>query len=120
MALFGTTLLLTVLLGCGDDKPKFEIISMEGKVEKIEVASDGTGKITVAYYSDKHQQEIVGVGLITRETEIMINGAIAKLSDLREGDRVRGQVRVEKKRGEKIQTAVKIHVERAVQPSADG
>ena len=50
------------------------------------------------------------------ETESMINGAIAKLTDLREGDRIRSEVRVDKKNKKKTPTALKIYVDRATTP----
>jgi hypothetical protein len=50
----------------------------------------------------------------------MINGAIAKLKDLREGERVRGEVRVEKKSGVKKQIALKIYVDRPKPITPDG
>ena len=104
--------------GCRRNDPGFEVLTLQGKIEKLDVNSDETGEITLLYYSEKHGQEIIGAGLVTRETEIMINGAIAKLSDLREGDRVRGEVRLEEKQSEKIQTALKIYVDRP-EPASD-
>src|SRR3990172_4553002 len=105
--------LLPVLCGgCGEKQPQAEIISLEGKVEKIERTSDTTGKITVAYFSEKQKQEIHGTAQVTKETEIMIDGAAATLKDLREGERVRGDVRVEKKGGKKEQSVLKIQVDR--------
>lgn len=98
--------------GCGEKQPKSEILSLEGKVEKIDRTSDTTGKITVAFFSEKQKQEIVGTAQVTQETEIMIDGAAATLKDLREGERIRGQVRIEKKGGKKVQEVLKIDVER--------
>jgi len=89
-----------------------EIVSLTGTIEKIQRASDTTGEISVLYYSEKKKQEIVGTGEVTAETEIMINGAVAKLADLREGDKVRGEVRVVKHKGETAMTALKISVDR--------
>ena len=103
---------LVVPSGCGGKEPQPEIVSLEGKVEKIERTSDTTGKITVVYFSEKQKQEMTGTGQVTKETEIMIDGAAATLKDLHEGERVRGEVRVEKKGGKKVQTVLKIHVER--------
>jgi hypothetical protein len=111
----GSLLLLAVLAtcpGCRRDEPGFEVMSLEGKIEKIELETGETGKITVLYYSEKHKQDVAGTGLVTKDTEIMINGAIAKLSDLRVGERVRGEVRVEKKGRVKTQVALKITVDR--------
>ncbi len=107
------------LTGCRKEKPKFEILSLEGTVEKIERASDGTGLITLAYYSEKQQQDVLGTGRVTPETEIMINGAAATLADLRVGDRVRGQVRVEKKGERRTLIALKIHVDRPIPVGLD-
>ena len=98
--------------GCKKAEESYSILPLEGKVEKINARSDGTGEITVTY-TDKKQQSITGIGEVTAETEIMVNGAAAKLKDIREGDHVRGQVRIEKKSKERRQIAVSIHVDRA-------
>ena len=98
--------------GCSDDTDRFKVIPLEGRIEKITLKPDGTGAITVRYYSDKHRQEVVGEGRVAKETEILINGVVANLKDLREGDRIRGQVRVEKKRGLSERIALKIIVHR--------
>ena len=110
--LFLLGLVPALIGGCGEKEQPAEIISLEGKIEKIERASDTTGKITVAYFSEKQKQEITGAGQVTKETEIMIDGAAATLKDLRDGDRVRGEVRVDKKGEKRVQTVLKIHVER--------
>jgi len=103
--------------GCRQREEGLEIHSLEGKVETIDRTSDDTGTITVLFYSEKQKQEIAGTGKVTKETEIMIDGVVARLKDIREGDRVRGEVRVDKQGEKKVQTAVKIHVER---PKASG
>lgn len=108
--------------GCGEKQKQAEIISLEGKVEKIERTSDTTGKITVVFFSEKQQQEKTGTAQVTKETEIMIDGAAAILKDLHDGDRVRGEVRVEQKGGKKdpVQTVLKIHVERPKSGASGG
>lgn len=112
--LFASTLVLAMSCGgCREKDPGFEIMTLDGKVDKLEINADGTGSVTVVYYSEKHKREIAGTGIVTKETEIMINGALGKLSDIREGDRVRGEVRIEKKKGVRRQIAVKIIVDRA-------
>ena len=97
-----------------------EVFSLEGRIEKIERQSDNTGKITVVYYSEKQKMEVPGTGQVTKETEIMIDGAVATLKDLRDGERVRGEVRVDKKDGKKAQTVLKIYAERAKSGSTSG
>ena len=109
-------LLLVALIhcsGCSKNDPEYEIVSLQqAKIEKIDPASDGTGEITVSYYSEKSGQQVVATGSVTKETEIMINGVIAKLEDLRVGERIRGEVRIEKKGKQKKQIALKIYVDR--------
>ncbi len=100
---------LIALPGCGEDKPSFEVLSLEGRIEEIDVAEK---TISVLYYNEKKKEDVIGKGRVTDETEIMINGVVAQLSDLRQGDRVRGQVRVEKKGKTQDQIAMKIHVDR--------
>ncbi len=107
------------VVGCRDSGPGFEVITLEGKVEKIKVEADGTGEITVLYFSEKHNQEMVGTGTITKETEIMISGALARLKDIRVGEHVRGEVRIQKKREKKERIALKIYIDRA-QPVTGG
>ena len=51
--------------------------------------------------------------LITILSEIIINGVVSKLEEIKEGERIRGEVRVEKKEGERRQVALKIYVDRA-------
>lgn len=113
----GTALLPILLLGvaadCSKNRSSSEVVPLEGKVEKIVVNPDGTGSITVVYFSEKHNQEIAGTGIVTKNTEIMIDGAIAPLSEIREGEHVRGEVRIERKGDTKEQYALKITVERA-------
>jgi len=98
--------------GCKKPDPGFEIMTLEGKVEAIERNADGTGRITVRYYSDRHEAEITGTGVVNQQTEIMINGVASELEDIVEGDRVRGDVRVETKGDRREQIALKIHVNR--------
>jgi hypothetical protein len=101
----------TLIPGCGEKKPTEEIITLEGKIEKIDARADGSGRITVVY-RDKKDVEMAGIGEVTSETEIMINGAVAKLSDLKVGERVRGQVKVTKQNNQRKQVVLKITAER--------
>ena len=106
--------------GCGEKQQQAEIISLEGKVEKIERTSDTTGRITVLYYSEKQKQEMPGTAQVVKETEIMIDGAAATLKDLHEGDHVRGEVRGDKQAGKKVQTILKIRVDRPKSGASGG
>lgn len=108
--------------GCRKKEPQIEVVSLEGTVEAVNARPDGTGDIKVSYFNEKAGQDVIGEGDVTADTEIMINGAVGKLADIQVGDRVRGDVRVEKKGGERKLTALKIIVERAkpVEPSSGG
>ncbi len=108
------------LVGCRGSDPGFEVITLEGKVEKVKVEADGTGEITVLYFSEKHNQEMVGTGTITKETEIMISGVLARLKDIRVGEHVRGEVRIQKKREKKERIALKIYIDRAQPVTSSG
>jgi hypothetical protein len=111
---------LIAVPGCRKRDPGFEVMTLEGTIEKIKLTADDAGEITVTYYSEKHGQEMEGTGLVTPETEIMINGAVAKLKDLREGERVRGEVRIEKENDKKRQIALKIYIDRPKPVGSEG
>ena len=103
--------LVAALPGCQPKDEPPEVLSVEGRIEDIKVADNG-GEITVAYFNEKQNEEMVGTARVTEQTEIMINGAAAKLADLRNGERVRGDVRVEKRGDQRVLTALKIQAER--------
>ncbi|MFQ6048951.1 MAG: hypothetical protein ACE5K7_06270 [Phycisphaerae bacterium] len=48
-----------------------------------------TGEVSMEWYSPKRQQWIEVHGTVTDETEVLINGRSAQLSDVRPGDRVK-------------------------------
>ena len=104
---------LLAIPGCKPKDEPPEVISVDGRIEAFS-ATDTGGTITVAYFNEKQNQELVGTAIVTGQTEIMINGAAAKLSDLRTGERVRGDVRVEKRGDERRLTALKIYADRPV------
>ena len=101
-----------IVPGCSkkDEGPK--VLPLEGRIEKIDARSNGTGELTVLYYSEKHKQEILGTAVVTKDTEIMIDGTVSSLKDIREGERVRGEVRIDKKGDERIHTVLKLTIER--------
>lgn len=113
-AILLTAAVLLALPGCRRSEPSYEIVSLDrARIDKIETSSGTTGKITVTYYSEKYAGDVTGTGLVTKDTEIMINGAIAQLRDLREGERVQGEVRIDKHGDERTLTALKIYVTRS-------
>lgn len=100
--------------GCRDQKPSVSIVPLEGKVEKVDAKPDGTGTITILYFNEKQGQDITATGDVLKETEIMINGAIASLADVKVGERVRGEVKIEKVGEVRKHTALKINIDRAL------
>ncbi|MFQ5591147.1 MAG: hypothetical protein ACE5HE_08300 [Phycisphaerae bacterium] len=106
--------------GCRENDPAYEVITLEGKVEKIDARPDGTGEITVVYFNEKRNQEMHGTGTVNRETEVMINGVLARLEDIRVGERIRGEVRIAKKGTDDERIALKIYVDRAQPVKAVG
>lgn len=103
---------VTLFPACRKRDDGFQVVTIEGTIDKITLTSEETGEITVRY-TDKSMREVRGTALVTQETEIMIGGAVAKLKDVREGERVRGEVRVERTRRRTTRTALKIYVDRA-------
>ncbi len=106
--------------GCRDQKPSVSILPLEGKVEKVDVRPDGTGSITILYFNEKKGQEVADKGEVTKETEIMINGAVATLADIKVGERVRGEVKIEKVGEERKHTAIKINIDRTLTAAPTG
>lgn len=108
---------LTLLLaaGCKQKDAEFEVLSLSGTIEKIEpnTQDQDTGRIAVRYRTEKRPDEQVGHGQITRETEIIINGALAKLGDLKTGETIRAEVRVQKGAEGQTPFVLRIRVDRA-------
>ena len=100
-------------LGCRDEKPASEVLTLEGTIEKVTAKDDGTGEIVVRYYSQKHLKEVEGVGLVTKETRVLVNGKTVSLADIKPGEPVTGEVRVERTGKTKRLIALRIQVDRA-------
>jgi hypothetical protein len=106
-------ILLVLIGGCKPKDEPPEVIPVDGRIEAITVTDTG-GTITVTYFNEKQNLELTGTAAVTPQTEIMINGAAAKLSDLRTGESVRGDVQIEKKNDERLLTALKIYADRPI------
>lgn len=101
---------LQLLTGCSR-KESNELITLKGRVEKVRRTTDSTGEITVRFFSDKQDKEIVGSAFVTSDTRIEKNGGPASFQDLQEGVQVNGQVRSEKADGQRKYQAVLIQIE---------
>ncbi|MHC5109212.1 MAG: hypothetical protein ACYTHJ_04970 [Planctomycetota bacterium] len=104
---------MACLTGCKENKPEVEVLTLNNaKIEKINLKTETTGTLQVSFYSEKHRQDIVDEGEVTGETEILIDGAQATLKQLRVGERISGEVRIERKGKEKRRLAVRIVADR--------
>ena len=73
------------LQGCREAGGERDYQTREGVIERIDLAES---EVTFRYYSKKHDREIPITGKATAETEVIINGVLSSLADLREGERV--------------------------------
>ena len=87
-------LLLALCPACREEVKPPEIVSLSGRIVDIDI---GGRRISLLYYNEKYEQEMTKTGDVCEDTEILINGVLATLADLRVGESVRGQVRVEGK-----------------------
>lgn len=96
---------------CRPLEPPPAVLGIEGIIEHIRRLPDGSAEITLIF-SDRHGAAIRGVGTLTAETEIMINGIVAGAEQLRIGERIRGYVRMDQVDGERKLVAMRLHAER--------
>ncbi len=109
---------LTLIPGCSK-KESEELITLRGRVEKVRRTSDSAGELTVRFFSDKQNKEIVGLAFVTPETRIEKNGTTASFQDIQDGVQVNGQVRSVKQDGQRRFNAVLIQIE-TPPPSSGG
>lgn len=102
--------LLFGIFGC-EKKEKNDLISLNGRVEKIQRITDTSGEITVRFFNEKQNKDMVGTALVTPETRIEKGGQPATFADVQEGLKVNGQVRSFKKDGQREYQAVLIQIE---------
>ncbi len=105
-----------LLTGCSKEKNEPRMDEVTGTIENI-----GAKTVTVRSFSKKHNKELTYDVQVDSETEILINGSLASISDLKIGEAASGSVRiVEKDKDQRIITAVKVRVERAEVLKAPG
>jgi hypothetical protein len=102
--------ILAATMGCAKESPE-EIHTLQGRVEKVRRSSDASGEISVRFYSEKNEREIVGTATVTPQTRIERAGQAASLADVQEGVQVKGQVRSIKKDGQRTYEALLIEIE---------
>jgi len=89
-----------------DDGPKTHYV--QGTIESIDLAN---GVARVRSYSEKHKQEMFHE--VTENTEVQINGAIAKLTDVKVGENAEGHITVIKEDNQRRLIADRVSIERA-------
>ena len=76
---------LTLAVGCGKDRAEPKHRTLTGIAESINV---DTGEVSMRFYREKTQQWTTVSGEVTDQTEVLINGRQAKLSEVLPGDNV--------------------------------
>lgn len=116
LILFALVIAVGVLVGgCGKDKDEVKYHNREGRVATI---NPETGVFEGLFYSKKHKQEIKLSGRLDPNVEVFINGATAKVSDVRVDDKVVVEVREVKHGSEREFIATKVEVTRPFEESA--
>jgi hypothetical protein len=97
--------------GCSESEDKPTVRELEGTIESID---DQARAVRVRFYLEKEGVEMTETVHVTDETEIFINGALARFGDVKEGERAKGTVRIEKQDGgQRLVTALRVHIKRA-------
>ncbi|MBN1489047.1 MAG: hypothetical protein JXA69_03950 [Phycisphaerae bacterium] len=100
------------LLLCGacnksEDEPKHRTI--EGVAESVDPKSN---QVSMSWYNAKKQRDERVNGMVNDDTEVLINGRVARLEDIVAGDSVKVTGRVLKSEGEPQYLATRIEVTR--------
>ncbi len=110
-----TLSIIAVVGGCIDEGSHRSVVSVDGHIASVDPAQGGggdMGQIGIAYQDDRGEGEIIKPAIVLRQTEIVINGVLSTLADLRAGDSMHGDFRVERNGNGKRYVALTIHVER--------
>ncbi len=100
---------LIAIPGCQSRSTEREEMTVNGTALEIDEA---TGKVSMKYFSKKKQLEITVSGYVTPETEIIINGRLAKLNEVKIGEQVQVTGYIEKIGDTKRMVATRIEIER--------
>jgi hypothetical protein len=97
------------LAGCGQDESRRKNRTIKGTAENIDEA---TGRVAMNWYNRKKQIEMKIEGIVTPQTEILINGRVAQLNEIKVGEPVL-VTGYEERDGERRKlVATKIEIER--------
>jgi hypothetical protein len=99
-------------LGCKEREPEPRVITLEGVVEQVDLKAR---VVTVRFYSEKHETTFRKPVHVSDQTEVFINGALAKLEDVKVGERAAGTVRIDR-HGDDAEdefTALRVEIKRS-------
>ncbi len=97
------------LTGCRKEEDEREERTIKGTALNIDEA---TGKVSMRYYNKKKQITMTLEGNVTPDTEILINGRVAQLNEIKSGEQVFVTGFTEKTAGQRKLVAMKIEVQR--------
>jgi hypothetical protein len=106
--LLGTCLpILAAGPACRRDEPIPIHKTISGTAESIDEASN---QVSMRWYNDKKQRDEIVSGVVTDQTEILINGRVARLGHIRVGDRVKvtGRILLEPSNAPYIATRIEV------------
>ena len=102
------------VVGCGNDSDRPKYREITGRITSIDLK---TGVVSMSYHNPKHKREMPLSGRLAPDAEVFINGATARLQDLRVDDHVTVTGRRDKRDGEHPLIATRVHVTREERPS---
>jgi hypothetical protein len=116
MASLAATLLI-LAPACSEEKSKDDVREVAGTVESI----DPDKKIVkVRTYLEKRERYQPFPVLVTDDTEILINGALARLEDVRVGEQAEGTIRIVRDDNSMRFIALKVRIRRSEVIEAPG
>jgi len=104
--------LVGLLTGCGKDDDEPKVLARTGRVASI---NNDTGAVEMWTYVPKYKKEIKIEGTLAPDAEILINGSVANLEDVRIDDQVMVYGEAVRVDGEYKFTAKKVEVTRPVE-----
>ena|GEM_PF-1673997 len=96
--------------GCKEDEPGFKTVTLSGTVEHVDPANSS---VQISYYSEKHDRNLTATVVVTPETEIFIDGIVARLEDVKVGERAEGEAVVTREGERRVITVTRVRIERA-------
>ncbi len=103
--------------GCAEDKDEPNIEEVVGTVESIDLAKK---RVMVRTYREKRETYETFPVYVTDETEILINGALADMEDVKVGERAEGRIRIEREPTGTRFVALSVRLERSEVLTAPG